>query len=274
MVLFPNAKINLGLSVTSKRTDGFHNIETVFLPIGLCDVLEFVESTEGRTKLTVSGTCLEGTSEDNLVYRAWSLMNKNYGVPPVSIHLHKVIPTGAGLGGGSADAAFMLKGLNEFFKCGADIKKLELMAAALGSDCAFFIRNTAAFAEGRGEILHPVQINLSIHKVLLINPGIHVSTREAYEGVQPQLPQVSLNELSKLDKSEWQRTIQNDFEVSVFKKHPEIASIKEKLIEAGAVYAAMSGSGSTVFGIFPDLFDFQTLSDNYSNYFCWVGEFI
>lgn len=274
MVLFPNAKINLGLNVTAKRTDGFHNIETIFLPVALCDVLEFVESTEGNTKLTVSGANLDGLSDDNLVVRAWKLMHDNYKIPPVDIHLHKLIPTGAGLGGGSADAAFMLKGLNEFFQCGATVKDLEKLAAVLGSDCAFFIRNTPAYAEGRGEILEPVNIELSNYRILLINPAIHVSTREAYEGVTPQIPAISLKQMMGMDKREWQKNIKNDFELSVFLKHPEIASIKEELMAFGAIYAAMSGSGSTVFGIFNRNTDIQPIILQFSKYFYWNGNFI
>jgi 4-diphosphocytidyl-2-C-methyl-D-erythritol kinase len=274
MVLFPNAKVNLGLNVIARRPDGFHNIETVFLPVSLCDVLEFVESAEGQTHLTITGSNLDIPSNENLVVRAWRLMNENYKVPPVDIHLHKLIPTGAGLGGGSSDAAFMLKGLNEFFQCGANVKELERFASVLGSDCAFFIRNTQAYAEGKGEILEPVNIELKNYKILLINPAIHISTSEAYKGVVPQIPSKSLKQMIGLEKSEWQKNITNDFETSVFLKYPDIAAIKEKLITSGAVYAAMSGSGSTVYGIFHDNMDIHSILLHYSQYFCWFGEFI
>jgi 4-diphosphocytidyl-2-C-methyl-D-erythritol kinase len=274
MVLFPNAKINLGLHVTGKRPDDFHNIETIFLPIGLCDVLEIVESGKGLTQLTITGAKLDGKLENNLVFRAWQLMNEIYKIPPVDIHLHKLIPTGAGLGGGSSDAAFMLKGLNELFQCNVKINELEQLAAKLGSDCAFFIRNIPAYAEGRGEILQSLELDLNNYRILLINPAIHVSTREAYEGVIPQKPAVSLKEIIKLNEPDWQKNIKNDFERSVFQNHPEIQNIKEDLINSGAVYAAMSGSGSTVYGIFENSADFRAIEIMYKKYFTWIGELI
>lgn len=274
MLLFPNAKINLGLNVTSRRSDGFHNIETVFLPVALCDVLEFVESVDDSTKLTVTGTNLDSPPEENLVFKAWKLMHENYKVPPLEIHLHKLIPTGAGLGGGSADAAFMLKGLNEFFQCGASIADLEKYAAMLGSDCAFFIRNSPAYAEGRGEILQPITIDLDNYRVLLINPAIHVSTKEAYEGVTPKIPEKSLRQILGLNKTQWQGNVKNDFETSVFIKYPKISAIKDKLINAGAIYASMSGSGSTVYGIFEKQMDLQFLIAEFSDIFYWNGDLI
>ena len=274
MVLFPNAKINLGLHVTGKRPDGFHNIETIFLPIDLSDILEIVESTDGKTNLTITGAELEGTSDDNLVVKAWKLMYEKYKIPAVDIHLHKLIPTGAGLGGGSSDAAFMLKGLNSLFQCNAKIGELEQMAATLGSDCAFFIRNSPAYAEGRGEILEPIDINLQNYRILLINPAIHVSTREAYEGVKPQISSISLKETIRLNGTEWQKNMKNDFEPTVFAKHNEIGDIKADLLNAGAIYAAMSGSGSTVYGIFEKSFDFRSLLIQYKKHFSWVGEVV
>lgn len=272
MLLFPNAKINLGLNVTAKRPDGFHNIETIFIPISLCDVLEFVELPEGDTKLAVTGAVLDGLPDDNLVVKAWKLMHEKFDIPAIDIHLHKLIPTGAGLGGGSADAAFMLKGLNEFFQCGASDDELEKFASTLGSDCAFFIRNIPAYAEGRGEILEPISIKFYNYRILLINPAIHVATRDAYSGVIPEIPDTSLKQSVKLDIIEWQQYIKNDFEKSVFLKHPRIYEIKEKLISFGAVYAAMSGSGSTVYGIFNPEIDIQPLLAEYNGYFYWFGE--
>jgi 4-diphosphocytidyl-2-C-methyl-D-erythritol kinase len=274
MVLFPNAKINLGLNVTEKRTDGFHNIETIFLPIALCDILEIVESNSNTTRLTITGAELDGATDDNLVMKAWKLMHEKFNIPAVEIHLHKIIPTGAGLGGGSADAAFMLKGLNEQFQCNAKVIELEELAAKLGSDCAFFIRNIPAYAEGRGELLEQVNIDLSNYKILLINPAIHVSTREAYEGVKPENPVISLKQMINLESKDWQKNIKNDFELSVFAKHQEIAKIKNELINDGALYAAMSGSGSTVYAIFQENMHIQEIISRYRKYFYWYGNFV
>jgi 4-diphosphocytidyl-2-C-methyl-D-erythritol kinase len=270
MMLFPNAKINLGLNVTAKRFDGYHNIETIFIPVSLCDILEFVESSD--TKISITGADLEGKPEENLVVKAWQLMNQHYQVSPVDIHLHKMIPVGAGLGGGSSDAAFMLKGLNEFFKCGAQTRDLEKLASKLGSDCAFFIRNIPSFGTGRGEILKPISIHLEGFQLLLINPSIHVSTRDAYSGVKPSLPKKLLEDIITQNPDSWQQLIANDFEESVFFKYPEIARIKEKLISAGAIYASMSGSGSTVYGIFDIDLKIQNLISEFTGYFIWNGK--
>ena len=250
MILFPNAKINLGLRVIKKRPDGFHDIETIFLPLKLCDILEFVDDGKKNTNLTVTGIGLDTGTDDNLVVRAWNIMNRKFNIPAVSIHLHKVIPVGAGLGGGSSDAAFMLKGLNERFNCGCAAAELRLLAAELGSDCPFFIDNLPAFATGRGEILESVRIYLDNYEILLIKPDIHVATREAYSGIVPAVPDTSLKTLILNPVPEWQQTIINDFEPVVFHNYPEIRSIKDKLLGSGAVYASMTGSGSAVFGIF------------------------
>ncbi len=250
MLLFPNAKINLGLRIIGKRTDGFHAIETVFLPLNLTDVLEFIEEGKNSTTMTVTGIVLEGDIEENLVVKAWHIMNEKFKIPPLSIHLHKTIPVGAGLGGGSADAAFMLKGLNEYFESGCSHAELKKYAAELGSDCAFFIDNRPALGSERGEVLELLEIDLHEYDILLIKPAIHVATREAYSGIIPQLPEKPLKELIKKPIKEWQETIINDFEESVFKRYPEIKILKNRLINMGALYASMSGSGSAVFGIF------------------------
>ncbi len=250
MLLFPNAKINLGLRILEKRSDGFHSIETVFLPLNLTDILEFIEEGKNSTTLTVTGIALDGDIEENLVVKVWHIMNEKFKIPPLSIHLHKTIPVGAGLGGGSANAAFMLKGLNEYFECGCTNVELKKFAAELGSDCAFFIDNSPMLGTGRGEVLEPFDIALHGYEILLIKPDIHVATRKAYSGIVPAIPKKPLKELIKKPINEWQETIINDFESLVFKKYPEIELLKNKLLNMGAEYAAMSGSGSTVYGIF------------------------
>lgn len=270
MVLFPNAKLNLGLYVTQKRPDGYHNIETCFYPVAITDILEFVESRD-KTSIQYSGNAIPGDPQENLCIKAWNLLHEKYRIPSVAIHLHKHIPIGAGLGGGSSDAAFMLKGLNEFFQLGISTGKLEEFASGLGSDCAFFIRNTPCFAEGRGEILTPINLDLSKNKIVLINPGIHISTSEAYSMVTPKLPLHNLRDSLKLPITNWQHSIYNDFEQGVFQKHPKIAQIKKRLLSAGAIYAAMSGSGSSVYGIFESDIPQNFLSD-FNEMFCWYSE--
>jgi len=251
MLLFPNAKINLGLNVVERRTDGYHNIETVFYPIGLSDVLE-VNPSETCTdySFSSSGISLPGDPEDNLIVKAYHLLRFEYQIPPVDILLCKQIPLGAGLGGGSSDAAFMLKSLNELFELKITKKKLEGLAAKLGADCPVFIRNKAVFASGIGNVFKPVKLSLKGYYLLLVKPDIHVSTPEAYSLVDPQKPALSLLELIQKPISEWRGEIKNDFEKSVFTNHPEIEVIKNKLYDMGALYASMSGSGSSVYGIF------------------------
>jgi 4-diphosphocytidyl-2-C-methyl-D-erythritol kinase len=273
MILFPNAKINVGLWVVEKRNDGYHNIETLFLPIGLSDVLEFVESDRDEPLIAISGMELEGDSSDNLVMRAWKLMHDLYGIAVVDIHLHKIIPSGAGLGGGSSDAAFMLKGLNDHFGIGCSSDELESLAAILGSDCAFFIKDIPAIGKGRGEMLQPVELDLEGYELVLVNPGIQVSTRDAYTGVIPAKSERNLRELLLFPVAEWQDQLSNDFEKWVFVKYPEIKQVKEKLRAAGAEYAAMSGSGSSVFGIFRKNHSVFP-KELFPGYYSWCGELI
>ncbi len=250
MILFPNAKINLGLQIVERRRDGFHTIETLFIPIGLSDILELIESGSRKTTLCVTGFEPDSSPENNLVMKAWEIMHHKYNVPHVEIHLHKSIPFGAGLGGGSSDAAFMLKGLNKYFGCGCTENELKMMASILGSDCAFFIENTVALGTGRGEILTPVKLSIGHYKLLLVNPGIHISSKEAYADVTLSKHKLPLKELIKLPVKEWRENIENDFENSVFLKHPRIEEVKDRMYEAGAVYSSMTGSGSAVFGMF------------------------
>lgn len=251
MIVFPNAKINLGLNVVGCRPDGYHDIETVFYPIDVCDALEVVPAAS--TSLEVVGQPVAGSMESNLVMRAYRLLQRDFALPEVQITLLKKIPMGAGLGGGSSDAAFMLKLLNTQFALGLTDERLETYAAALGADCAFFVRNVPAFAEGIGERLTPLSLSLAQWKVLMVKPAVHISTAEAYANVPCRRWEQPLAEVIKRPIDEWNNLIFNDFEVSVFAQHPELAAIKQRLYEHGAVYAAMSGSGSTIYGLFaPD----------------------
>ena len=251
MLTFPNAKINLGLNVVERRSDGYHNIETVFYPFGLSDVLEVVPSdTCMDYSFSSSGIELGGDPEDNLIVKAYRLLRSDYQFPAVDISLIKQIPFGAGLGGGSSDAAFMLKGLNELFELKITKRKLEKYAAVLGADCPVFIKNKPVFAGGIGNVFTPVKISLKGYYLLLVKPDIHVSTPLAYSLVVPEIPSHSLLELIQEPVAQWKDTIKNDFEKSVFAAYPEIESIKNQLYAMGAVYASMSGSGSSVYGLF------------------------
>ena len=252
MITFPNAKINIGLNIVEKRADGYHNLETIFYPINLQDALEVKRLRDSNEPydLHIMGNAIEGPKETNLVVKAFELLSKDFDIPAVDIHLFKHIPTQAGLGGGSADCAFMIKLLNEKFKLGLSLNQMEEYAAKLGADCAFFVRNEPVFATGIGNIFEPVRLSLSGHHIVLVKPNIAVPTRDAFALIKPQQPEISLKEAIKQPVETWKDTIKNDFETSVFAKYPEIAAIKDKLYEMGAVYASMSGSGSAVYGIF------------------------
>ncbi len=251
MISYPNAKINIGLNITSKRPDGYHNIETVFYPIPLCDILS-VEISESCAEysFSVSGIETDQDSEKNLVIKAYRLLQKDFVLPPVNITLIKNIPVGAGLGGGSADAAFMLTMLNELAGLKISKKKLENYASKLGADCPVFIRNKPVYAEGIGNEFSPISLSLKNYYLVLIKPDIFVSTPEAYSLVTPRKPAENLQKLVHLPVSEWKNVIVNDFESSVFKRYPRIEQIKNQLYADGALYASMSGSGSSVYGIF------------------------
>ena len=257
MITFPNAKINLGLNITAKRPDGYHNLETVFYPVPIEDALEIHvqnNSTDKKFALHQAGMEITGNAEDNLVVKAYLLLDKEFNLPPVDIHLYKHIPSGAGLGGGSSDAAFMLKLLNERFELKLTDEKLEEYAATLGADCAFFIKNTPTYAEGIGNIFSPLSLSLKGYQILLVKPDIFVSTREAFSLIRPHEPEYSLKEIITHPVSEWKEQMVNDFEASVFPQYPVNGEIKEELYKNGAMYAAMSGSGSSVFGLFaPDI---------------------
>ena len=250
MIVFPNCKINLGLNILCKRNDGFHDLETVFFPVALHDVLEILPASNNTTQLTVTGI-LPGNPKDNLCLKTFELVKKDYPhLPEINIHLHKAIPAGAGLGGGSADAAFTLRLLNAKFNLAVSEKKMQEYALQLGSDCPFFLVNTPCLATSRGEVLEPVNLPLSGYKILLINPGIHINTGEAFKQIKPAIPGKKIKEIIQQPVETWKAELVNDFEKIIFKKYPQVKKIKESLYENGAVYAAMSGSGSTVYGIF------------------------
>ena len=253
MIVFPNCKINLGLHIVNKRADGYHNIETVFYPLPFYDVLEVVQSTDSskETELIISGIKTDGEPASNLCVKAFMLLKKDFPqLPPLKIYLHKNIPVGAGLGGGSADAAFMLVLLNEKFKLGLTRQQLLSYALELGSDCPFFILNTPSFATRRGEELEPLSIDLSSYKLILVNPGIHINTSWAFSQVTPSTPTKKLRDIVFHPVELWKQHLKNDFELPVFSAHPEIRTIKSTLYDSGAIFAGMSGSGSSVYGIF------------------------
>jgi 4-diphosphocytidyl-2-C-methyl-D-erythritol kinase len=255
MLVFPNAKINIGLRVTEKRQDGYHNLETIFYPVKIHDALELIEASPTASKdisFTHSGLHIEGEESNNLVIKAYSLLKKKFPeLPKVIAHLHKVIPMGAGLGGGSSDAAFMLKLINEKYLLGINQETLCEYALQLGSDCPFFIKSTPAYAEGRGEKLYEVPLSLEGYKILIVYPGILVKTSLAFSSIKPAPSQTKLTEEVKKPLIEWKNTIINDFEIPVFLQYPELANLKKMLYDQGAVFASMSGSGSTIYGIFP-----------------------
>lgn len=263
MIVYPNAKINIGLDITEKRSDGYHNIETVFYPIGLNDILD-VNISESCLDYSFSsdGIIVDGTPENNLVIKAYRLLQKEYNISGVDISIIKQIPFGAGLGGGSSDAAFMLKALNELFNLNLPVQKLEEHASSLGADCPFFIQNKPVFATRIGNVFSDINLSLNGYYLLLIKPDIHVPTAEAYSLVKPRKPEKSLKELIRLPVSEWKGSIKNDFETSVFARYPEIKKIKDTIYDLGALYASMSGSGSSVYGIFDTKPNIDTLFKN------------
>lgn len=270
MLAFPFAKINLGLHVTARRPDGYHDIETVFYPVKLCDVLEIIPSSDGKTSFSSSGIIIPGDEKSNLCLKAYHLMKEKMpDMPAVKIHLQKIIPIGAGLGGGSSDASFTLRLLNEMFEAGFREEELMEMAANIGSDCAFFIQDKPAFASGRGEILSPLPAILRGSYMVLVYPHLHVSTAMAYGGVTPAQALCQLKELYMSPLAQWKANMKNDFEPGIFSKFPLIATLKEQLYESGAFYASMSGSGSSVFGIFEDEPELE--KEDFKGCFFWKG---
>ena len=269
MVVFPNAKINLGLNVVERRPDGFHNLETVFFPVSLSDVLEVLPGS--RTQLEITGIQVDGSMENNLVFRAWRFLSDDFGIPPVHIYLHKVIPMGAGLGGGSSDGALMLKLLNQLFELHLNPEQLKDYAVRLGADCPFFIDNLPSFATGIGDRLTPLVMNIGSLKMVIVKPPVSVNTGMAYKAIIPTHPVKSLAELVCQPLETWRGGLVNDFEKPVFEMFPEISAVKEKLYEMGAVYSAMSGSGSAVFGLFNPVP--EGLHEIFGeDYFIWIEE--
>jgi 4-diphosphocytidyl-2-C-methyl-D-erythritol kinase len=248
MLAFANAKINLGLNITEKRADGYHNLETVFYPVKIYDTIEITDAES--TCCEIRGIAIPGSSNDNLCLQAYQLLKKDFDLPPQQITLLKNIPVGAGLGGGSADAAFLIKMLNTKFKLGLSPHAMEDYARVLGADCAFFVENKAVYAVERGDQFSPVNIDLSAYFMVLVKPPVHVSTGDAFGGLKPAQPRVNVKDLMGLTPDQWKDVLKNDFEETIFLKYPEIAQLKADLYHAGATFALMSGSGSSVFAIF------------------------
>ncbi len=248
MLAFANAKINLGLLLTEKRADGYHNLQTVFYPVRLYDVIELIDAPS--TSCTIKGIDIPGQAEDNICLKAFKTLQADYKLPHQQIVLLKNIPVGAGLGGGSADAAFLIKLVNEKFNLKLSVGQMQDYARQLGADCAFFIENKPAYAYAKGDEFEAIDLDLSAYYKVLVKPPIHVSTAEAYQQVKVQMPTTSLKDLIHLPLATWKLHIFNDFEESVFKQHPQIDEIKTKLYAAGATFALMSGSGSAVFALF------------------------
>lgn len=245
---FSNAKINLGLHITKRRPNGFHDLESIFLPVQCSDVIEIKESKQ--TNFYSYGRTIPGEAKDNLCLKAYELLKADYDLPPVEIYLLKNLPIGAGMGGGSSNASFTVKALNELFGLGINNEKLREYAGKLGSDCPFFIENKPIYATGTGDVFSEINLSLKGYHFLLVYPNLHVNTGRAFQHITPYQPLVSLKETIQLPIEHWKDNVINDFERPIFKEHPELKQIKAKMYEKGAIYASMSGSGSTVFGIF------------------------
>jgi 4-diphosphocytidyl-2-C-methyl-D-erythritol kinase len=275
MITFPHAKVNLGLHITGKRPDGYHTVETVLLPVGLCDALEVVEGS-GEDIFSQSGMNIPEDPMPNLCMQAVSLLRDCLQViPPLQVHLHKRIPAGAGLGGGSADAAYMLRMLSALFDTGLTETDLAGLAARLGSDCPFFLSDGPALATGRGEILNHIALpQLKGMYIILVVPPVHISTAQAYAAASPAIPPIPLREIMALPAESWKETLINDFEPGIFAREPMIRAIREQLIETGALYASMSGSGSGLYGLFrekPSDNTFHLLINTFPDCFVWGG---
>ncbi len=272
MINFPNAKINIGLNIIEKRSDGFHNIESVFYPVKLCDAQEVIENKESseRIQFSCSGIEIPGDPLENLCLHAYYLIANDYALPNVKIHLHKHIPIGAGLGGGSADAAFFIKLLNDKFELGLAWGEMHHYAKQLGSDCSFFVSNKPAFAVGKGDNYESIALDLSAYSIVLIYPNIHINTATAYSSVIPKKAKRDLEQdILQLPIEDWKHFIHNDFEDSIFVKFTKLKKIKEQLYLDGALYAAMSGSGSTMYGIFKNATNYK---NTFKDYFVFEGK--
>ncbi len=270
MICFPNAKINLGLNITEKRSDGYHNIETIFYPIGWNDALEVIVNKESHKEfnLHLSGLAIAGNIEDNLLYKAYQIIKQTKTLPHIDIYLHKTLPMGAGLGGGSADAAFFINLLNEQFQLNFTENERIDIARQLGSDCAFFIKNTPVYATQKGDVFKDIKLDLSHLYIAIVYPNVHSNTKEAYSLVKPQQPTKSLLEIIQQPISTWKTDLINDFEKSIFSLYPIVEKTKNDLYESGALYTCMSGSGSAVFGLFEKEPDIKHLSQ----FPHWIGK--
>lgn len=270
MIVFPKAKINIGLRITGKRSDGYHDIETLFYPVNLSDALEYVVAQEPLQKdiITLTGLSTGGVPENNLVIKTVVRLRQDHSIPFLKIHLHKSIPAGAGLGGGSSDAVCFLKSLNRYFRLSMKKDEIEGIALEMGSDCPFFVESLPSYATGRGEILQPVHPFLTGLYLVLANPGVDISTREAYQNCNPEYPADSLHRLIERPIDEWSELITNDFESFAFAKHPIIAKVKDTLYKSGALFSIMSGSGSSVFGIFGSK---PILPESLKQFIIWEG---
>ncbi len=271
MILNSPAKINIGLHIIARRPDGFHDLQSVMYPVGLNDIIEIREASHGSDALdfSQSGISIPAGPEKNLCEKAHELFAKKRVIPPVEIHLHKQIPVGAGLGGGSSNASLTLLGLNQLCTDPLSTETLHDMAASLGSDCPFFLHKQAMMMEGRGERLSPSSVSLDGLYLVLLFPDIHISTPEAYAGVSPKMPARHLGQLLDVPVNKWKGSIVNDFEKGIFEKHPKIEMLKEELYRAGALYVSLSGSGSSIYGIFPQQ---PVLTDAVTPYIIWKGK--
>ncbi len=271
MISFPNGKINIGLQVLEKRTDGFHNLLTIFYPLFIKEAVEIITNTTSSDVIfTASGIRIDGNINNNLCLKAFHLLKQDFPeLPPVLIHLHKTIPMGAGLGGGSADAVFTLQLLNKKYDLGLSDDQLQDYALSLGSDCPFFLLNKPCYATGRGEILRPVNLDLSNYSILLVNPGIHINTGVAFSLLKDKNNRISLLDAIEQPIETWKENIYNDFEIPVFNEYPEIKELKSNLYASGALYASMSGSGSSIYAIFKKS-ELPTLNFPAHYFYKWV----
>ncbi len=267
MIVFPPVKINLGLNVTARRMDGYHDIDSVFIPVAWTDALEAVISDNQEFKFSSSGLPIPGNTAGNLVCKAFRLLAEKYPLPGIHLHLHKVLPMGAGLGGGSSDGANALKLINSLCGLGIERHELEALAAQLGSDCPFFIDSTPKHVSGRGETMNAVDLQLKDWYVLIVMPPVSIGTAEAYSWIRPSVPELTVAEIIASPVANWKGKLKNDFEEGAMKRHPVIGEIKAQLYREGAVYASMSGSGAAVYGLFSSLPDLQA----YSTYQVWCG---
>lgn len=269
MIGFPSAKINIGLQITEKRPDGFHNIASCFYPIGWCDVLEVIRAE--AFSFSSSGIEIPGDPAHNLCVKAYDLLQKDFDLPPVAMHLLKIVPIGAGMGGGSSDAAFALKLLQQTFDLPLSTTQLEDYARKLGSDCAFFVQNRPQFCYEKGDQFEDIDLRLAGKHIVLVYPNLHISTAEAYAGVTPKRPAADLREVLRRPVAEWREWVVNDFEEGLFKKYAILPQIKQQLYDLGAEYASMTGSGSTVYGIFEKA---PELSNTFAQHTVWNGQLL